>query len=104
MKMLQREVIMCHHQLIYYLLLIQMNIAVCEVWVNPMNDQRYQKGEFYHLCPDLRHYPKRFFHMYWMSVEQFDNLLERLEPLLRKKGSNFRVPISPEQQLVLTLT
>ena len=81
-----------------------MNIAVREVWVHPMNDQRYQKGEFYHQYPDLRHYPKKFFLMYRMSAEQFDNLLERLEPWLRKKGSNFRASISPEQQLVLTLT
>ena len=101
--MLQREVIMHHHRLIYYLLLIQMNIAVREVWVHPMNDQRYQKGKFYHLYPDLRHYPNKFFHMYQMSAEQFDNLLERLEPQLRKKGSNFKASISPEQQLVLTL-
>ena len=71
-----------------------MNIAVHELWVHPMNDQRYQKGEF---NPDLRHYPKKFFYMYRMSAKQFDNSLERLEPQLRKKGSNFRASISPEQ-------
>ena len=70
----------------------------------PNECQRYQKGKFYILYPDLRHYPKKFFHMYRMSAEQFDNLLERLEPQLRKKGSNLRASISPERQLVLTLT
>ena len=79
---------MHHRQLIYYLLLIQMNIAVREVWVHPMNDQRYQKGEFYHLYPNLRHYPKKFFHLYHMSAEQFDNLLE-IGTTVTKKGKQF---------------
>ena len=68
----------------------------------PNECPKIPKGKFYHLYPDLRHYPKKFSRMYWMSAEQFDNLLERLEPRLRKKGSNFRA-FSPEQQLVLTL-
>ena len=61
-------------------MLIQMNTAVCEVWVHPLNNHKHEKGEFYHLYQDLRHYPSFFFHMHWMTSAQFDNLLERLEP------------------------
>ena len=61
------------------------------------------KGEFYILYPDLRLFPTRFFCYYWMKVQMFDALLELLKPSLERKISNFRTPISAEQQLVLTL-
>ena len=40
---------------------------------------------------------------YSMTVARFDLLLQKLALRLRKKSTNFRQPISPEQMLVLTL-
>ena len=37
------------------------------MYVHPLNDLQPEKGEFYTLYPDLRH-----FHMYQMSVDKFD--------------------------------
>ena len=38
-----------------------------------------------------------------MSPERFDALLEMVEPLVRRKRTNFREPISPAERLSLTL-
>ena len=65
-------------------MLIEINMMVREIWVHPLNDLWPEKGEFYTLYPDLRHFPRRFFHMYQMSVHKIDELLEILEPYLRK--------------------
>ena len=90
-------------RIIFLLMLLQLQDIPREMWVHPLNEQRSEKGEFYQLYPDLRHFPVRFFRYYWMSVEQFDYLLEKLSDKLSKKPSNLRLPISAEQQLVLML-
>ena len=74
-----------------------------EIWIHTLNEDRIEKGKFYNLYLDLRHYPAKFFQFYQMSVKKFDFLLTKLAPQLRKKGTNLRQPISPEQMLVLTL-
>ena len=55
------------------------------------------------ISTDLRHYPVKFFQFYQMSVSKFDFILTKLAQQLRKKATNLRQPISPEQILVLTL-
>ena len=72
-------------------------------WVHPINNLRKEKGEFYTLYPDLRHYPKRFAGMYRMDVEKFEELLKKVSPLITKKWTYMREPISAEQKLVITL-
>ena len=78
-------------------------MLIREIWIHPLNEDRIEKREFYNLYPDLRHYRAKFFQFYQMSVEKFDFLLTKLAPRLRKKSTNLRQPISPEQMLVLTL-
>ena len=51
-----------------------------EIWIHPLNKDRVEKGEFYNLYPDLRHYPAKFFQFYRMSVTKFDFLLTKLAP------------------------
>ena len=86
------------------LLLMQMQNIPRQLWLHPFNDERVEKGEFYKLYPDLRHYPQKFFRMYCMNVQKFDYLLVKLKPHLRKGSTNYRSSISAKQQLVLTLT
>ena len=78
-------------------------MMVREVWVNLLNYDRSDRGEFYTLYPDLRHFPKRFFRFFPMSVGKFAELLEICEPSLTRQHTNFRAPNLVEQQLVLTL-
>ena len=74
-----------------------------ELWVHPLNELHEEKGEFYTLYPDLRHFPTRFFQMYQMSMNKFYKLLAELSPELLKKDINSRKTNSPEKQLILTL-
>ena len=65
--------------------------------------ERGQNHKFYTLCPYLQHYQAKFFQFYRMTVARFDLLLCKLALRLRKKATNLRQPVSPEQMLVLTL-
>ena len=73
------------------------------VWVHPTNTLCMQKGEFYSLYPDLRHFQPKFFSMYRMNPQKFDRLLALLASKIQKKWTKFRSPLSPEQKLVITL-
>ena len=93
-----------HRRRIFMIFILwQMQLVNRSIWVHPLNNLREEKGEFYSLYPDLRHYNKKFFKFYRLSVEKFDQLLDLVGPEITKKYSNFRAPISPEQRLVLTL-
>ena len=74
-----------------------------EFWVHPVNHLREKKGEFYQLYPDLRHFPNKFIGMYRMEIEKFNELLQKVSPLITKKWTYIRAPISAEQKLVITL-
>ena len=74
-----------------------------EIWVHPMNVERSRKGEYFTLYKDQRNFEDRFFENYRMTVQQFDYLLRLVSPLIRRQDTNYRVSISPEQKLVLTL-
>ena len=74
-----------------------------QYWVHPINLLREEKGEFYTLYPDLRHFRSRFIGMYQMDVDKFEELLAKVTPYIKKCWTYMRTPISPEQQLVITL-
>ena len=73
------------------------------MWIYPLNELRLDKGEFYTLYPDLRHFVPKFFNMYRISVPKFDRLLQKISPLIEKGWMNMREPLSAEHKLVLTL-
>ena len=72
----------CQWHLMLLYLFLQTTLITRIIWVHPLNDDQYYKGEFYVLYPDLRNYPAKFFTMYRMSVSKFDELLELLTPAL----------------------
>ena len=74
-----------------------------DYWVNPFNDDCDENSEFLKMYKRLRDHPKEFYGIYRMDVPQFDQLLEMLQPDIEKKTSNFRWPVSGEEQLVITL-
>ena len=45
------------------------------MWVYPINNLQFEKGEFFMLYPDLRKYEDKFFAWYRMSIRKFDQLL-----------------------------
>ena len=74
-----------------------------EFWVHPVNCLCEKKEEFYQLYPDLRHFRNKFIGMYHMEIEKFDELLQKVSPLITKKWTYMCAPISAEQKLVITL-
>ena len=91
------------HKITLALMVIPMQFMIREVWVHPLTTTGTGKGEFYTLYLDLHHYPKKFFGVFCMDWNQFDNLLQKVTPLLIKEDTNYPASISPEQQLVVTL-
>ena len=79
-----------------------MQMVTREVWIHPLNIDRRSKGEFYNLYLDQQHFPDKFFEHYHMTPQQFDEILHKIAPLI-KKNTNFRKAITPEEKLSLTL-
>lgn len=48
-------------------------------------------------------YPDTFFEYYRMSIESFDELLNKIRPKITKQITTFRQPISVEQRLTIML-
>ena len=90
--------------ILFVLLFLQLQEVQRRWWVHPINLLRKEKGEFYQMYPDLRHYNRRFTGMYRMSVEKFEELLKLVKPKITKKWTYMQEPISAEQKLILTLT
>ena len=102
-KMLRNQINRRRRRILLLLLLLNVRRRVRSVWVRPLNNMRIDKGEFYVLYPDLRHFEPDFFSIYRMRVDQFDELLQILDPHIRRMNTNFRAAISPEQQLVIAI-
>ena len=73
-----------------------------EVWIHPLNVDQRSKGEFYNLYLDQQHFPDKFFENYRMTPQQFDELLYKIAPLIKKSNTNFRKAITPEEKFSLT--
>ena len=73
-------------------------------WVRPSFQKREQFGCFHTLFQELRENDRENFFRYCrMSPESFDYIAYMVESKIRKKTTNFRVPISPEERLTVTL-
>ena len=81
----------------------QMNEIHRDYWVHPLNTERGGKGKFYMHYADHCKFPERFFKLYRMPVQKFDELLFKVTPLLKKKETNLRETICAEQRLVITI-
>ena len=86
---------------IYYMLQLQM--VNREIWIHPLHEDRSRKGEFFMLYCVQRYFKDKFFENYQMSVAQFDDILHKITPLIKKKDTNFRKAITLEEKLSITL-
>ena len=84
--------------------LYQLECTTRKWWVHPLNEDRKEKSEYYNMTLDLRKFDDRFFGMYRLHVNQFDQLLEILKPELEKMHTNYREVLSAEERLIITLT
>ncbi|MEQ2305972.1 hypothetical protein AMECASPLE_003358, partial [Ameca splendens] len=73
------------------------------LWVHPLNQQRRQQGDFYHLVAELRLDSQRHYQYFRMSAEKMDELLSFVGPELRRQSTNYRAAIEPKQRLAVGL-
>ena len=73
------------------------------MWTHPINADRPRLGEFHHLVPQLRKYPKRFQNYYRMSRECYAELLRIMAPHLEKGSTNHRTTISADERLTIAI-
>ena len=99
----RREKILHRRRLLLFYVFLQVNHISREIWVHPLNEDRASKGEFFNLYCDQRYFGDRFFLNYRMSVHQFDDILRKITPYIKKKDTNFRSSISAEEKLCLTI-
>ena len=71
--------------------------------MHPINNLRFEKGEYFVLYPDLHKYEEKFFNWFRMSTKKFDYLLKLIQHQIFRKNTNYREAICAEEQLVLTL-
>ena len=73
-------------------------------WVRKLYEERSRKGEFQLLVRDLRlHDHEMFFKYSRMLPETYEILLNIVEPDIKKKSTNMREPVEPDQRLAVTL-
>ena len=73
-----------------------LDIHVRSVWIHPINNLWFEKGEFFILYHDLHKYEDHFFGWYRMSMKKFNELRGIVGNALWKKCTKFRELISPE--------
>ena len=75
----------CQWRVLLVYLLVTANWLERELWIHPFCHNAYTKGEFFLMHPDLRKYPAKFFCTYCMTIQQLDNLLHLLKPVISKQ-------------------
>lgn len=81
---------------------IAKNNHIKRLWVYHLMAQRPLKGAFFTILYDLREHEDNFLNYFRMSIRSFDKLLHKLEQNLDRSYC-IRVPISPAEQLCVTL-
>ncbi|CAB3261699.1 unnamed protein product [Arctia plantaginis] len=73
------------------------------VWVHDINKNRKDLGEYHRLCRELASHEDSFFTHFRMSQVLFEELHELLIPKISKCTTNWRMPISTRERLVICL-
>lgn len=72
-------------------------------WVHPLIENRENSKKFLVFFNDLRKYPEKFFDYYRMSINSFDELLQKVRESISKNYTQLRNPITPEERLTVTI-
>ncbi|XP_044157454.1 protein ANTAGONIST OF LIKE HETEROCHROMATIN PROTEIN 1-like [Bufo gargarizans] len=72
-------------------------------WVHPITSKRMTRGVFSVLYLELRERPETFFTYMHMTVESFDQLLQRISTRIERQDTRFRRAISPAERLMVTI-
>lgn len=73
------------------------------MWIHIAWENRPVHGEFRTLFPHLMDDETKFYECFRMTQHTFSQLLNKLEPKLRKSDTFWRVSISPKERLAVFL-
>lgn len=71
-------------------------------WVHPYNVLNSEHST-YLVARELNNHPAKFQSFYRMSIQTFTTLCSTVGPSLKKKDTNFRMCLSVEEKLLITL-
>ena len=74
-----------------------------KLWVRESLKHRDTMGEYATLLRESRNHPEEFYSSYRMMPSRFDELLDVVEPRLKKQDTNFRAAIPAAERLAMTL-
>lgn len=74
-----------------------------QFWVHPINSERQLHGHYFQLYKQLQKDNVKFFNCFRMSISSFDELLSYIGNDIKRKYTNMRTAIQPEEKLVITL-
>ena len=74
-----------------------------KVWIKPWIATRETDGAFHRLLKDLEGDHEQYKNYLRLDLTTFEELLEKVYPLLKKKDTHLRNAISPAEQLAVTL-
>ena len=72
-------------------------------WIHPINQLRFEYGEFHRLVQEMKYHDPWFREYFWMDKDQYEDLLHRIAPQITKKDTNWCGSIQPEERLAVTL-
>lgn len=72
-------------------------------WVHTIIEQREKLGEYHRLVQELKLDSSRFTAYFRMTPTMFEDLLSLIAPIIKKKNTNYRKAIEPEQRLAITI-
>ena len=72
------------------------------MWVHPINNHRFEKGEYFALYQALHSFEDKFCNWYHMPIKKFNYLLKMIQHRISKWNTNYRA-VCAEEHLVITI-
>lgn len=82
--------------------IINMQQRIRRFWIHPVWRQG-QEHRFHKIMETLYQYPDRFRTVHKMSLECYHIILSKVRERLQKQVTNWRIPVSPEERLLITI-
>ncbi|CAH2088803.1 unnamed protein product [Euphydryas editha] len=73
------------------------------LWIHDIPKSRYEEGEYHVLLPRLKRDSKRFHTYFRMSLHKFNELVQIMQPYIKREDTLFRKAIGVEEKLMVTM-
>ncbi|CAH2088918.1 unnamed protein product [Euphydryas editha] len=73
------------------------------LWIHDIPKSRYEEGEYHVLLPRLKRDSKIFHTYFRMSLHKFNELVQIMQPYIKREDTLFRKAIGVEEKLMVTM-